>query len=73
MTSYRFERPDGGEDAVVEATPSPGRLGIGKGYDQNRKAAYPWPGSLDEIAVYGAVLGADELREHVEVLTARKP
>ncbi len=61
------------KDAIVQAAPSAGRLGIGKGYDENLKAAYPWPGTLDEIAIYDAVLGPDELKEHVEVLTGREP
>lgn len=61
------------KDVNLEATPSPGRLGIGKGYDASLKAAYPWPGALDEIAIYGAVLGPDELQEHVDLLTGKGP
>ncbi len=61
------------KDAIVQAAPSAGRLGIGKGYDENLKAAYPWPGALDEIAIYGALLKADELKEHVEAVTGKEP
>jgi hypothetical protein len=46
------------------------RLGIGKGFDGTGAHAYPWSGELDEVAVYDAVLGIEQIQKHVDVLRA---
>jgi hypothetical protein len=56
------------EERVVEGVPAFGRLGIGKGFDTNGGDAYAWPGVLDEVAIYDAVLPTETLREHLDVL-----
>jgi hypothetical protein len=30
--------------------------------------AYPFPGAIDELAIYNGVLGEDEIRSHLEHL-----
>ncbi len=56
-------------DVVSPGTPAASRLGIGKGFDRQVSHAYPWPGMLDEVAVYGAVLRPETLQEHLGALT----
>lgn len=56
------------ENVVVQGTPAEGSLGIGKGFNHNLDDAYPWPGVLDEIAIYAAVLENNELQQHLQVL-----
>lgn len=58
------------DNEQVPGIPAMSRLGIGKGFDYSGAHAYPWAGELDEVAVYDAVLEADELQEHVNVLRA---
>ena len=48
--------------------PAASRLGIGKGFDADTAHAYPWPGRLDEIAIYDAVLSPAALAEHLQAL-----
>ncbi len=56
------------QDLVLEGTPAPGPLGIGKGFDRNGADAYPWSGRLDEIAIYGAVLDRQTLERRLAAL-----
>ena len=56
------------EDEQVPGVPAVSRLGIGKGFDDTGAHTYPWPGELDEVAVYDAVLEKEELQGHVDVL-----
>lgn len=48
--------------------PAAGRLGIGTGYDDRGAAAYPWPGILDEVAIYDTALAEEALQEHLTAL-----
>lgn len=57
-------------DEVCQGTPAASRLGIGKGFDRNLAHAYPWPGMIDEVAVYQVVLGRETLERHLEALTS---
>jgi len=56
------------ENAVVDGALSPGPLGIGKGSDQDLPDCYPWPGVLDEIALYGELLAPQTLEAHLQAL-----
>ena len=53
----------------VPGLPAASRLGIGKGFDFTTAHAYPWSGSIDEVAVYDDVLDVETLREHHLALT----
>jgi hypothetical protein len=55
-------------DRVAAGVPAASRLGIGKGFARNGANAYPWPGPLDEVAVYDAVLDRQTLERHLRVL-----
>jgi hypothetical protein len=60
---------------VVRGQPTPGapgasRLGIGKGFDGEMASAYPWPGAIDEVSLYDAVLDQGTLQAHLDALTA---
>ncbi len=46
-------------------------LGIGKGFDEQGRHAYPWPGLIDEIAIYSAVLDRQTFREHLNLLLGK--
>lgn len=51
--------------------PAPSRLGIGKGFDEQGRHAYSWPGLLDEIAIYRAVLDQQTLQAHLGLLVGK--
>ncbi len=55
-------------DAVCPGTPVAGPLGIGKGFQQDVAHAYPWPGRLDEVAIYDRLLDPDTLQRHLDAL-----
>jgi hypothetical protein len=55
-------------DQTAAGLPAPGRLGIGMGFNAQGANAYPWSGSLDEIAIYDAVLDRTTLEEHLRTL-----
>ncbi|MFH1922272.1 MAG: FecR domain-containing protein [Planctomycetota bacterium] len=55
-------------NAIIDGGPAPGRLGVGMGFDQDLADSYPWPGVLDEVAIYGDVLPPGTLKEHLEAL-----
>ncbi|MCS7306192.1 MAG: hypothetical protein NZ602_13935 [Thermoguttaceae bacterium] len=52
--------------------PAPGRLGVGKGFDHQGRHAYPWPGLIDEIAIYRGILDQQTLQEHLELLLGKQ-
>ena len=54
----------------VPGVPAASRLGIGKGFDFAAAHAYPWSGSIDEVAIYDDLLDVKTLREHHLALTA---
>lgn len=56
------------KDRVTAGVPAASRLGIGKAFDKEITHAYPWPGALDEVAVYDAVLDEQTLEEHLMTL-----
>jgi len=56
------------KDGLAAGTGATGRLGIGQGFDGELACAYPWPGELDEIAIYDAVLDRSILEAHLESL-----
>jgi hypothetical protein len=60
------------QDQTAAGAPAPGRLGIGMGFDGQGANAYPWSGSLDEIAIYDAVLDRETLEEHLRNLAPRR-
>ena len=57
------------ENHVAPGVPAASRLGIGKGFDSSTAHAYPWSGSIDEVAVYDDVLDVETLRKHCQALT----
>ena len=57
------------KNQTVSGTPSPGRLGIGKGFDETRAHAYPWSGALDEVNVYNDILDESQLSERLRLLS----
>jgi len=40
-------------------------LGIGKGAGEHSMHAFPWPGELDEVAIYGRILDLATLQRHL--------
>ncbi len=56
----------------IPGTPPASRLGIGKGFDESDAHAYPWPGALDEVAIYDAALDPDTLQSHLESMLPPK-
>lgn len=56
------------QDEPAPGTPAASRLGIGKGFDRNVAHAYPWPGLLDEVAVFDTVLDRHSLQQHLDAL-----
>jgi len=52
-------------DGSVPGNLPDGYLGIGKGFDPGMAHAYPFPGAIDELAIYNGVLGEDEIRSHL--------
>jgi hypothetical protein len=59
-------------DEMAPGVPAASRLGIGKGFDSSVAHAYPWPGLLDEVAIYDAILDAATLQRHLDALTGGK-
>lgn len=57
------------QDQWAVGVPAASRLGIGKGFNDLGAHAYPWPGVLDEIAIYDAALSAEALDGHLRALT----
>ena len=53
---------------VAPGLPAASQLGIGKGFDFSTAHAYPWPGSIDEVAVYDDVLDVETLRKHCQAI-----
>ncbi|MGQ9563842.1 MAG: FecR domain-containing protein [Thermogutta sp.] len=53
------------KDGLVAGTPTGGYLGVGKGFDAGMSHAYPFPGAIDELAIYNGVLGEREIRSHL--------
>jgi hypothetical protein len=53
---------------TVRGVPATGRLGVGKGFDWEGAHAYPWSGSIDEVAIYAAVLDQKELERHLAAI-----
>lgn len=60
------------KDRELPGTPATSRLGIGKAFNENTAHAYPWSGSLDEIAIYDATLDQRTLTEHLHAVTGVK-
>ncbi len=60
-------------DDPAPGTPAASRLGIGKGFDETGAHAYPWPGAIDEVAIYDAVLGIETLQGHLEAILGPPP
>jgi concanavalin A-like lectin/glucanase superfamily protein/FecR-like protein len=54
---------------VAPGVPAASRLGVGKGFDFSTAHAYPWSGSIDEVAVYDDVLDVETLQKHCQALT----
>ena len=57
------------KNRVAPGVPAASRLGIGKGFDFSTAHAYPWSGSIDEVAIYDDVLDVETLRKHCRALT----
>jgi len=55
-------------DEAVPGVPAAGCLGVGHGFDGENGRAYPWPGALDELAIYAAVLDRDALQAHLDAV-----
>jgi hypothetical protein len=55
-------------DVSTVGTPATSRLGIGKGFGSDISHAYPWPGALDEVAIYRRALDYDTLVQHFRSL-----
>ncbi len=53
---------------VAEGMPAVSRLGIGKGFAEDISHAYPWSGSLDEVAVYDVVVDRETLQKRLRCL-----
>ena len=60
------------ENHVIPGVPAASRLGIGKGFDVSTANAYPWSGSIDEVAVYDDVLEVEILQKHCQALMSRR-
>lgn len=60
-------------NASTEGTLAPGYLGIGKGFRENGAHAYPWPGALDEVAIYDTELTAAEIQRHWHAVAGNSP
>jgi hypothetical protein len=45
-----------------------GFLGVGKGFEKNGAHAYPWPGAIDELAVFSSALEEVTIRKHFGLL-----
>jgi len=58
-------------DAECVGYPPAGPLGIGKGFQEDVAHAYPWPGGIDEVAIYDAVLDRRTLQQHFDALVRR--
>jgi len=51
--------------------PAAGLVGIGTGFQDAGANAYPWPGILDEVAIYDTVVARETLEEHLAALLGR--
>ena len=60
------------EDEVAVGKPAAGPLGIGKGFAADLAHAYPWSGTLDEVAIYNKVLDRRTLEKHLKTLVGRR-
>jgi hypothetical protein len=60
-------------DQWVAGAPAAGPLGVGKGFDGEIAHAYPWPGALEGLAIYDAVLDAATLQSHLDALIRVSP
>jgi len=60
-------------DQLTPGMPAASRLGIGKGFDGNTAHAYPWSGTLDEIAIYDTLLDRKMIEEHLAALVSSRP
>jgi hypothetical protein len=61
------------KDHAAPGVPAAGRLGIGKGFDLSTANAYPWSGSIDEVAIYDDVLDLETLQKHCRTLMGVEP
>ena len=50
-----------------------GWLGVGKGFESGGAHAYPWPGPIDEVALYKEALKDEEIAEHFQILMGGTP
>jgi hypothetical protein len=60
-------------DQLAPGVAGPSPLGIGKGFSNDQTHAYPWPGGLDEVAIYKAVLPQETLQMHLIALLGAGP
>ncbi|MGB4727802.1 MAG: FecR domain-containing protein [Thermogutta sp.] len=60
------------KDGQLAGRPVDGYLGIGKGFDDGMSHAYPFPGAIDELAIYNGVLEEDLIRFHLTHLIGTK-
>lgn len=59
-------------DGVIPGQVPPGRLGIGKGFDERLAHAYPFPGAIDEVCLYNDKVEEDTWHKHGELLLPTK-
>jgi hypothetical protein len=78
VNSYlaNISRGDGGlrwteQNVVVQCVLGSGLLGVGMGFDEDNQHAFSWPGLLDEVAIYGEVLGTETLNTHLMELLGK--
>lgn len=57
----------------IPGTPAPGRLGVGNGFDGDLANAYPWLGTVGEIAIYDTILSQVTVQAHLDALTRAAP
>lgn len=48
-----------------------GQLGVGKGFEKNGAHAYPWPGAVDEIAIFDVALTEAQIERHFTALVGQ--
>ncbi|GEM_PF-1203674 len=58
-------------ETLVPGSLAKGPLGVGKGFQANLAHAYPWPGAIDELAIYEGVLEEETLQAHYRLLLER--
>lgn len=59
-------------DGVIPGQVPPGRLGIGKGFDERLAHAYPFPGAIDEVCFYNDKVEDSTWQKHVALLVPSK-